>query len=214
MSPMKKIITTALALVLTLGMSVTAFAAPSPSAEVKADSVTLADGRVVVPNVVKLDAATTETAKAKAQELVSADSQVLRAVEVTLDAAVSAENPVTLSFDLGNAVEAGTNLVALHLKDGSWEVLPCEWKNGKVNVTFTSLSPVVFVSKPATTVAKENNNYSPEYYESLKTNQSASEAADAGVTSPKTSDANVLGFALAAAVCGGALVCVNRKKTA
>lgn len=211
---MKKIITTALALVLTLGMSVTAFASPSPSEGVVVDKVTV-NGQEVAPQVNALPTETVTAAAAKATELVSSDSQVLKAVEVTLPegVTVSKENPVTLSFTL-SAVEAGTNVVALHqLSDGTWEVLPCTWKDGKVQVTFTSLSPVVFVSKPVVT-ASNDGNYSPEYYESLKTVNGNTTAAATGVTSPKTADAGVFGFALAAVICGAGLVCVNRKKAA
>jgi hypothetical protein len=54
--------------------------------------------------------------------------------------------PVSIPFNLNNIVE-GESIIVLHmLKDGTWEtIIPDKVENGKVTVTFTSLSPVVFV---------------------------------------------------------------------
>jgi hypothetical protein len=54
--------------------------------------------------------------------------------------------PVTIPFNLNNIVE-GESIIVLHqLKDGTWEtIIPDKVENGKVIVTFSSLSPVVFV---------------------------------------------------------------------
>lgn len=209
---MKKIITTALALVLTFGMSVTAFAAGSVSKDVTGGETTLADGTSYQATITTLDDATTAAAAAKATEMVSADSKVIEAVDVTLPTTISESNPATVAFTIAS-VTAGTDLTALHQKaDGTWEALDCVWKDGKVYVTFTSLSPVVFVSGKVATTGTGAVADNPAKNDIYVNNSSA--AASDGVTSPKTADAGVFGFAAVAVFCGAALVCVNRKKAA
>lgn len=201
---MKKVITTALAFILTLGMSVTAFAAASPNAGVTGGATTLADGTSYEAEITALDSATTAVAQEKAKELVGANSQVLKAVEVTLPATVSASNPATVEFVLSD-VTAGTALVALHQKaDGTWEKLDCTWKDGKVYVTFTSLSPVVFATVDTASGSSDSQSGS--------TDSSAASSASTGVTSPKTADAGMNVLAFTALFCGAALICVNRKR--
>ncbi len=69
---------------------------------------------------------------------------ILQMVDVKLSADFS---KVTIPFNLTNVMQ-GQNIVVLHLKhDGQWEqIVPDKVENGKVTVTFTSLSPVIFVS--------------------------------------------------------------------
>lgn len=206
---MKKIITTALAFVLTLGMSVTAFAAASPNAGVTGGATTLADGTSYEAEITALDSATTAAAQEKAKELVGSNSQVLKAVDVALPTTVSASNPATVEFVLSD-VTAGTALVALHQKaDGTWEKLDCTWQDGKVYVTFTSLSPVVFAT--VDTTAADSSDSSDSSAGSTDSS-SAETAASAGVTSPKTADAGMNVLAFTALFCGVALICVNRKR--
>lgn len=175
---MKKFVSTALAFVLTLGMSVTAFAAGSVSKTVSATT----DSGVAV-SVTTLDEATTNTAKTQAATLVGEKASVLEAVDVTLPQTVSAENPVTIAFTAPSVVSATTKVWALHQKhDGTWEKLAVTVKDGKAYVTFTSLSPVVFVA----------------------------EAAAPADASPKTSDAGMITLVIAL-LAGASLVCVNKK---
>lgn len=206
---MKKIVTTALALVLTLGMGVTAFAAPSVSTEVKASDATDSKGNKVEVTVnVATEEVKTEAA-AKATELVGEGSSVLATVDVTLPTAVSKENPVTITFSVPG-VKAGDAVSVLHQKhDGTWEKLAGIAGDGTVTVTFTELSPIAFVlEKAATPVADPENPAKNDIYLNNTT------TTQAGVTSPKTGEAGVFGLALAAVACGAALVCVNKKKTA
>lgn len=204
---MKKIITTALAFVLTLGMSVTAFAAASPNAGVTGGATTLADGTSYEADITALDSATTAVAQEKAKELVGSNSQVLKAVDVTLPATVSASNPATVEFVLSD-VTAGTALVALHQKaDGTWEKLDCTWKDGKVYVTFTSLSPVVFATVDTTAAGGSDSSTG-----SSDNSSAATTATSTGVTSPKTADAGMNALVFTALFCGAALICVNRKR--
>lgn len=215
---MKKIITTALALVLSLGMSVTAFAAASPSAGVTGGTTTLADGTTYDAEITALDSETTAVAQEKAKELIGSDSQVLKAVEVTLPATVSASNPATVEFVLTDVTD-GTALVALHQKaDGTWETLDCVWKDGKVYVTFTSLSPVVFATAATTTDSSDDSSDSSDdssdSSSSSTTDSSSSSTTStaSGVTSPKTADAGMNALAFTTLFLGAVLVCVNRKR--
>jgi hypothetical protein len=61
--------------------------------------------------------------------------------------------PVTIPFNLNNIVD-GESIIVLHqLKDGTWEtIIPDKVENGKVIVTFSSLSPVIFVRGAAAAV--------------------------------------------------------------
>jgi hypothetical protein len=70
---------------------------------------------------------------------------------------------VSIPFNLNNVV-AGESIVVLHqLKDGTWETLiPDKVENGKVVVTFTSLSPVVFVRGAAADALKSAAVASPK----------------------------------------------------
>lgn len=106
---------------------------------------------------------------------------VLQMVDVKLSANFS---KVTIPFSLTN-VMAGQNIVVLHQKhDGQWEqIIPDKVENGKVTVTFTSLSPVIFVSMDKIPVK-----------------------------APKTGETNAVPFAAAAAVVAGAGAAIATKK--
>lgn len=95
---------------------------------------------------------------------------VLQMIDVECSASFS---KVTIPFTLSN-VKAGQNIVVLHWKknadnnDGVWEtIIPDKVENGKVIVTFSSLSPIAFIS------------------------------LDTPVKAPKTGDANPVPFAAA-----------------
>lgn len=77
------------------------------------------------------------------------------------------------------------NIIVLHLKsDGQWEqIVPDKVENGKVTVTFGSLSPVIFVSLDKVPVK-----------------------------APKTGDTNPIPFAAAAVVVVGAGAVIAARK--
>ena len=88
--------------------------------------------------------ATSEAVTAAAAWAAANNGTILQMVDVKLSADFS---KVTIPFNLTNVMQ-GQNIVVLHLKhDGQWEqIVPDKVENGKVTVTFTSLSPVIFVS--------------------------------------------------------------------
>lgn len=214
---MKKIITTALALVLTLGMSVTAFAAPSKEVSAPTvDSVAkTANGETVAITTEPVAAAVESTAKEEAKKLVSEDSVVLGVLNVVPSVKPTKENPVTLTFTVAETlVKVGETVTVLHYNGSAWDVVAVTTvkEGGKVSATFTDLSPVAIV-KGAPAAAKVENTYNPGQYDVYNTNQSAPAAAN-GVTSPKTGEAGTLGLMLVIVACSAAFVCVSRKKTA
>lgn len=214
---MKKFITAALAMVLTLGMSVTAFAAASPEKN-SVSSATAADGTSVV-----IDAWTNAITSS---ELADADAAVAKDVASTSKAigvasfdveisAASETNPVTITFAV-EGITADDNVIVLHCVNGTWKQENCVVKDGQVLVTVTSCSPFVIYKVVADTTA----NTSYDGWAGVSAEQKAALMADslnqnaataAGATSPKTGDAGVLGFALVAVACGAALVCTKKK---
>jgi hypothetical protein len=166
---MKKFITLLCAVVLAFSMGMVAFASASPSSS----SNESAPANVYTPTNEKGEADTAgkvgvyETVKIPGNEnakvVVAAVSTTVKAAAVEQAAALGyasapfayvdvnvegykAGTPVTVPFNLVNVV-AGDNIVVLHQKaDGTWEtIIPDKVEDGKVTVSFTSLSPVVFV---------------------------------------------------------------------
>lgn len=211
MIPMKKIITAALALVLTLGMSVTAFAAPS----VTASQPTAKDsnGNAVAVTVTELTTAAKEESVSEAQTRYGVAPLWSRDINV---AGASATNPITIEIPVAG-INAGDTVVVLHKRsvDNVWEELTGVAGNGTVSVTVTSCSPFAVV-RTATATA----TYSPEWYEAQKALYNGSTTTDAATTtttsavSPKTADNGVLGLTVIAMACAATLFFVPRKKNA
>lgn len=125
--------------------------------------------------------ATSGAATAAATWAAANSGTILQMIDVKLSADFS---KVTIPFNMTNVME-GQNIVVLHLKhDGQWEqIVPDKVENGKVTVTFTSLSPVIFVSLDKVPVK-----------------------------APKTGDTNAVPFAAAVAVVAGAGAAIATKK--
>lgn len=121
-------------------------------------------------------------------------------------------------------IEKDDTVAVIHMKaDGTWEIISDAIAgDGVITGTFTSLSPVLFAAvEPKTAVngtvsetSSGNGGYSPEYYEQLKADKAAGEAAasSATATSPKTGD-SAMPFVIvlaAGALCGAAVVVKRR----
>lgn len=163
---MKKIMALLVAGVLTCSVGLTAFAASSPSTPSTNTTVTgsstvegikvwdkiLVDGKEVSSSVsiVEANAEVVKAAEAEAVTAVGANAVVLKVVDVNFSEGFKT---ITISFSLKN-VKANDKIVALHQKaDGSWETItPDKVEDGKVTVTFNSLSPVAFVTGEAAAV--------------------------------------------------------------
>lgn len=228
---MKKMMTAALALVLTLGMGVTAMAA-SVTKTVNVHNVAVSISSVVDKDGNAVQGATVADASeaVKAEAFVQATSYMNTFMNTSVDmlatkdvnlAGVSAANPVTITFNV-EGVAAGNTIIVLHKSSTrGWEVMSnVSVGNGTVAVTFTDLSPVAFLRPTAAAAAPANTPvqeiHPPEYYEQLKAmyGGNTAEAAAAPVVSPKTAeDSGMAGFVFGAALCAAAAVVVSRKKT-
>ncbi len=157
---MKKLMALLCAGILACSMSFAAFAAESPSSattetttkgnstvdEVKVWDKVVVDGQEVEGYLIITDTTTEvkNAAAAQATAVAGADAKVLTVVDVNYVG--GSFKSITVPFNLRNVV-AGQKVICLHQKhDGSWEsITPDKVENGKVTVTFTSLSPVAFV---------------------------------------------------------------------
>lgn len=216
----KKLITLALACVLTLGMSMTAFAAPSVGSPSTTQSVTTAtdsNGNPVEITVTSITEEEMTEVTNRARNLYG--SAPIYTADFSV-AGASESNPITIRW-AAPAIQAGDRVVILHKVNGVWrEETNVSVTDGAVYVTVTSCSPFAMVRVVAT---GDDLPWAPEYYENLQAmyGGSAAEAAPASaataaasVASPKTADNGVLGLAAIAALCGAAFVLVPRKKMA
>jgi hypothetical protein len=166
---MKKLVTLLCAGVMALSMGMVSFASASPSSnnnDSQSPSVYTPTnekgevdtaGKVGVYETVKIPGnenakvvvvAVNATTKAAAVEQAAAlglESAPFAYVDVNVEG-YKEGTPVTVPFNLVNVV-AGESILVLHQKaDGTWEtIVPDKVEDGKVIVSFTSLSPVVFV---------------------------------------------------------------------
>lgn len=235
---MKKMIATVAAMVLTLSMSVTAFAAQSPTLPSEPEQKPDYSGSVIMNDtLVPADAVDangkavtvvrkemTAEAKAAAKDAVvktfGENTDVLSIGDYHVDGA-SEENPITLTFKVP-VVKAGDEVYVLHNvgNKGTWVKEPATAKDGAVVATFTSFSQMAVVRvAEADQGTQSGGGYSPEYYESLKADMAAREAAaqasQTQSTSPKTAENGVAMVMVAGLAAGAAvLVLVSRKKRA
>ena len=156
---MKKFAATLAALlVLSCGTTVLAspsISSPDASEEVKIAAAVDATGKTVEAEIEEGSAALVEEAKEVAAEK-SANSTVLAVVDVTVP---EGTGKVTITFEVTGVTKADAGKIyVLHEKsNGVWEVIhPDKVEDGKITVTFTSLSPVAFVkiADTATTLPK------------------------------------------------------------
>lgn len=222
MKRMKKLIMAVCVCGLTLGMSVTAFAAPS----VTHTKVTATDSKGNILDVSE----TNLTAEQEAEAIKIAQERYGKApiyMKNLYTAGVSEENPVTIHIPI-SIVSQGDDIVVLHLMNGEWaEEGNVSAEEGMVNVTVTSCSPFVVIR---TATMRDKLPYSPEYYEELKamhgentadtaartrtaadTTVNTTGKADASV-SPKTGDEGISGFTAVIILCTAVLVGMEGKR--
>lgn len=168
----KRLVTLMAAMVLTLSMGMTAFAADSPIVDDTQDfdvidgATTVIDGQTVDLEFDYYLLDTTEAEEAEIEKyLGETDKEALQTklkelVEKTAGVTYSGydyfdwfgislpegvtmpQGGIDVTFD-ASYVHAGDYVVVLHLKaDGTWENVPCKVENGKIVCKFTSLSPV------------------------------------------------------------------------
>ena len=212
---MKKVVALLMAAVLTVGMTVTAFATPSPSAN--SDIVTAAkdaDGNAIdLSDIVvseKYDAA-----DQSAVDAIKADPQAVLASVVGQSTAANyslallrdvkvignVKFPVTLTFKIAG-VTASSKVIVLHYYDGSWHQENPTVGDGTVTVTFDRLSPGAFYVQNANGSGNGGNGG----------NGANGNGSGSQVVSPKTGSSPVMMYAVIAAVVAAAGMCVTYKK--
>ena len=198
---MKKVVALLMAAVLTVGMTVTAFAAPSPSAN--ADIVTAAkdaDGNAVdLSDIIVSE--NYDAAEQSAVDAIKADSQAVLASVVGQSTAANVKFPVTLTFKIAG-VTASSKVIVLHYYDGSWHQENPTVGDGTVTVTFDRLSPVAFYVQNANGSGNGGNGG----------NGANGNGSGSQVVSPKTGSSPVMMYAVIAAVVAAAGMCVTYKK--
>lgn len=207
---MKKFTTIALAFVLALGMTVTAFAAGSPVTSVNAGNTVTIGGEEVAAEikVTTVENTVSEEAAGIADVLSNETAEatiISDVVDVTLPDNIvpTADKPVTITFQVTGVSSDDTILVAHKKADGEWEyITPSAIANGSVTVPFTSLSPVAFI--------KVTENVKADVADDEDTEEEEASASDSD-KSPKTGETNALyvEFLAAASLCGAA-VCFKR----
>lgn len=167
----KKLIALLGAAVLTLGMSVTAFAAPSPKADVVANTAsgqkitvetlqnyaknTTLKTDVAGASIAQVEKTQAATLASAAEKQVGANATIASMVDISVPAGTG-----KASFTLGvPSLVSGQSVTVLHLKsDGSIEKLPVSAvSNGSVTFTMTSYSPVAVVVNATAPVTGEAN---------------------------------------------------------
>lgn len=142
MKNIKRISSLVLAFALMLSFTMSAFAAPSPTVNVKATKV-MVNGKSI--DISKLKITKTKVTVDPATVDPSLKNMAIAyAVDVSLDGVDFDEVSITFAIP---SIQKDENVKVLHLqKDDKWEVLtPESVEDQEVTVTFKSLSPVLFL---------------------------------------------------------------------
>lgn len=180
---MRKVTHVAVALLLILSLSYTAFAANSITYAAEVNTAKDASGNTVE---VTTKTSTVQMTQDQAETLlqaagVSQDKTVSVAFLADVSVPEGTQFPVDISFNV-SGVTTGMDVVVYHFsaEKNEWEAMPTTVANGSVTATFTSLSPV------AVLVAADGAE------------------GEGTVTSPKTGESNLIYYVGAAALIAGA----------
>ncbi len=229
---MKKRILSAVALTMTMALTLgmTAFAAESPVVkdntvsadpvktvitEVKDEAVvkeaaTLSNGVVVegVDSTAPVSAGELVSAKEVATKVATAQAGANKTVTVKVVAAVDVEDAdfvagSVLEITVPVAPKTGMKYAVMHYTDTAWEFCEAEYTGKTVKVKLDSLSPIVLVEIEEKAVVNNNNN------------NNTPETPAAPAESPKTGEvASVAGILALVCLAGAAVsakkVCYNR----
>lgn len=172
---MKRLAALGVAVVMSLAMGLTAFAAPSPTVSgvvTSYASAVDAQGNKINVKIEKVDseysAAVSELNSADKLKSLLGDSYVEgMSVADVKEVSVDTDNfPVTIAFNVPG-VTASTKVAVLHYNttDKAWEVVKSTAGDGTIEATFDSLSPVAFVvdksAAAATTSPKTGESTMP-----------------------------------------------------
>lgn len=224
---MKRMKLVILTMALSLMMSIEAFAAPSGSGSVQVSqepqqvSVIKSDGTVSTETVIPV---LTGTSQAMDYDEIhnaigTKNDCSVYLMDVSLALADSGEKvklngSITLSFSVPNVISS-TKVVVVHWKDdGTKEVLPATAGDGRISVTFTSLSPIAIIVEDASSAGGNTNNNGGGSSSGGSSDSGSSQApasTPAG-TSPKTGETSMIYAVEGLAVLAAIGVIVSRKK--
>lgn len=222
---MKKLGTILTTAALCLGMTMTAFAAGSVTTDVTA-SAKDKDGNDVAVTVsgIAESAEEYQAVEGAVSELAPEGKEGTVVAVVDVDANGAANVTVEIQVG-GDDIKAGDTVMVLHWNGAAWEVVTTTTvqEGNKVTATFESLSPVAIVKlldaapveeeDPTETVPPTEAEKPDDTNQPADTNKPADSNKNDG-KSPATGEAGMAGLFVVTAVCGAALVLVNKKKVA
>lgn len=140
---MRKVTRVAVALLLILSLSLTAFAAGSKTYATEVSAAKDASGNAVE---VTTTAASVQLSQTDAESMIKADEGQVVSVAYTADVSVpeGTSFPVDITFSV-SGLTSDMKVVVLHYNGSAWETVDSTVSNGSVTATFTSLSPVAVV---------------------------------------------------------------------
>lgn len=161
---MRKVTRVAVAMLLILSLSLTAFAAGSKTYATEVGSAKDASGNAVE---VTATSASVQLTQSEAESMIKAEDGQTVSVAYLADLSVpeDATFPVDITFSV-SGVTSDMKVVVLHYNGSEWETVDSTVSNGSVTATFTSLSPVAVVV--------------------------AADEAVGGTTAPKTGETNMI----------------------
>lgn len=216
---MKKLGAMLVAGILCLGMTMTAFATGSISTDVTATAQDK-DGNAVEVKVydVAESAEEYQAVEAAADTLVP-DGKKVAAIPTVVNIDANGAKNVTVEIQVGgDDFEVGDDVMVLHWDNGAWNLVTTTKveAGNKVVATFDSLSPVAIVklaAKDAVDPTNPANPTEPAKPTNPTDNNKPADNKNDG-KSPATGEAGMAGLFTVVALCGAALVLVNRKKVA
>jgi LPXTG-motif cell wall-anchored protein len=224
---MKRMKLVILTMALSLMMSVEAFAAPSAGGTVQVSqepqqvSVVKSDGTVSTETVIPTVSGTSQTISInEIHDAIGTPNECsVYLMDVSLALAETGEKvklngSVTLSFSVPNVISS-TKVVVVHWKDdGTKEVLPATAGDGRISVTFTSLSPIAIIVENVSSAGGNANNGGggSSSGSSSSGSSSAAPASTPTGTSPKTGETSMIYAVEGLAVLAAIGVVVSKKK--
>ena len=233
---MKKLVAVLCAAVMTVGMAVNVFAAPSPSVKgvTEIESAKDANGNAVeikfeTVSEAEADKHFTEEEKTAVEEMKKEFATVAKEVlgeelkegmelvdirNLYIPEGTDVTFPLTITAKVPGVTEDSTVFV-LHYTNGAWENVNAVAGNGTVTFTVNSLSPFAFIvdAKTASSTGSTVNGGS-NGSATTGTGSSSASGSNTSATSPATGEANTMAWVaiVAVAAAAGMVVTYRRKR--
>lgn len=201
---MKKLLSVLLSVVMVLAMTVTAFAAPSPSSEIKAVSGTAVVNGSEMTLDVAIETGVVKFASATQTATAPAGQTVVASTDVTL-----ADGVESLAVVLEvQGVKKGEKVTVMQYVDGKWITLEgVAIADNQVQVTVTKSGTVAVCVAAADGSASGSTDKASD-------SKTTTGSSTGSATSPKTGEANAAMVAMLAVLFAGAAVVTAKKANA